>query len=76
MVHAVRAAMQSLRKTGTDFSSAQGMDPKAFFEVMGQYSDTFSVLSTPTQQFYNFQVFKRLSNLIIELVARLSSKSK
>ena len=27
--------MQSLKKTGTDFSSARGMDPKAFFEVMG-----------------------------------------
>ena len=27
--------MASLKKTGTDFSSAQGMDPKAFFEVMG-----------------------------------------
>jgi hypothetical protein len=27
--------MQSLKKTGTDFSSAKGMDPKAFFEVMG-----------------------------------------
>lgn len=37
MVHAVRAAMQSLMKTGTDFSSARGMDPKAFFEVMGKY---------------------------------------
>ncbi|KAG6902768.1 hypothetical protein C0995_011916 [Termitomyces sp. Mi166 len=35
MVHAVRAAMQSLKKTGTDFTSAQGMDPKAFFTVMG-----------------------------------------
>ncbi|TFK74630.1 oxaloacetate acetylhydrolase [Pluteus cervinus] len=35
MVHAVRAAMRSLKKTGTDFVSAQGMDPKAFFEVMG-----------------------------------------
>lgn len=35
MVHAVRAAMQSLKKTGTDFVSAQGMDPKTFFEVMG-----------------------------------------
>ena len=37
MVHAVRAAMHSLKKTGTDFSSAKGMDPKSFFEVMGQY---------------------------------------
>jgi hypothetical protein len=27
--------MKSLKKTGTDFSSAQGMDPKAFFGVMG-----------------------------------------
>ncbi|KAJ8472772.1 hypothetical protein ONZ45_g16534 [Pleurotus djamor] len=35
MVHACRAAMQSLKKTGTDFVSAQGMDPKAFFKVMG-----------------------------------------
>ncbi|KAL0578926.1 hypothetical protein V5O48_003074 [Marasmius crinis-equi] len=35
MVHAVRAAMHSLKKTGTDFISAQGMDPKKFFEVMG-----------------------------------------
>lgn len=37
MVHGVRAAMQSLKKTGTDFSSARGMDPKAFFEVMGMF---------------------------------------
>jgi hypothetical protein len=35
MVHAVRAAMHSLKKTGTDFTSAKGMDPKSFFEVMG-----------------------------------------
>lgn len=35
MVHSVRAAMRSLKKTGTDFTSAKGMDPKAFFEVMG-----------------------------------------
>ncbi|KAG1802926.1 phosphoenolpyruvate pyruvate domain-containing protein [Suillus plorans] len=34
-VHGIRAAMRSLKKTGTDFSSAKGMDPKAFFEVMG-----------------------------------------
>lgn len=27
--------MRSLKKTGTDFSSAKGMDPKAFFEVVG-----------------------------------------
>ena len=31
-------AMRSLKKTGTDFSSARGMDPKAFFEVMGECS--------------------------------------
>ncbi|KAF9071701.1 Pyruvate/Phosphoenolpyruvate kinase-like domain-containing protein [Rhodocollybia butyracea] len=35
MVHALRAAMRSLKKTGTDWTSAQGMDPKSFFEVMG-----------------------------------------
>ncbi|KAF9446520.1 Phosphoenolpyruvate/pyruvate domain-containing protein [Macrolepiota fuliginosa MF-IS2] len=35
MVHGVRAAMKSLKETGTDFGTAQGMDPKAFFEVMG-----------------------------------------
>ena len=34
-VHGIRAAMASLKKTGTDFSSAKGMDPKAFFQVMG-----------------------------------------
>ncbi|KAJ7496860.1 oxaloacetate acetylhydrolase [Mycena latifolia] len=35
MVHAVRAAMKSLRETGTDFNCAQGMGPREFFEVMG-----------------------------------------
>jgi len=35
MVHGVRAAMKSLKVTGTDFSTAKGMDPKKFFEVMG-----------------------------------------
>ena len=35
MVHAVREAMHLLKKTGTDFSSARGMDPKAFFKVVG-----------------------------------------
>ncbi|KAI0321333.1 phosphoenolpyruvate pyruvate domain-containing protein [Amylostereum chailletii] len=34
-LHGIRAAMHSLKKTGTDFTSAKGMDPKAFFEVMG-----------------------------------------
>jgi hypothetical protein len=33
--HGIRNAMHLLKKTGTDFSSAQGMDPKAFFGVMG-----------------------------------------
>ena len=33
-VHGIRAAMHSLKKTGTDFTSAQGMDPRQFFEVM------------------------------------------
>lgn len=28
--------MKSLKETGTDFSTAKGMDPKAFFEVMGK----------------------------------------
>ncbi|KAF9257050.1 oxaloacetate acetylhydrolase, partial [Marasmius fiardii PR-910] len=35
ILHGVRAAMRSLKMTGTDFTSAQGMDPKKFFEVMG-----------------------------------------
>ncbi|KAJ6589911.1 oxaloacetate acetylhydrolase [Mycena vulgaris] len=35
MVHALRAAMKALKETGTDFSSAQGMGPREFFEVMG-----------------------------------------
>ncbi|KAJ6593421.1 oxaloacetate acetylhydrolase [Mycena capillaripes] len=35
MVHAVRAAMKSLRETGTDFGCAHGMGPREFFEVMG-----------------------------------------
>ncbi|KAF8911532.1 oxaloacetate acetylhydrolase [Gymnopilus junonius] len=35
MVHACRAAMRALKKTGTDLSSSRGMDPKQFFEVMG-----------------------------------------
>ena len=47
MVHAVRAAMQSLKKTGTDFSSAQGMVPKAFFEVMGTCTTILRLHETP-----------------------------
>lgn len=45
MVHAVRQAMQSLKKTGTDFGTSGGMNPKEFFEVMGTYPftpDTFN----------------------------------
>lgn len=34
-LHGIRAAMRSLKATGTDFTSARGMDPKAFFKVMG-----------------------------------------
>jgi hypothetical protein len=37
MVHAVRSAMASLKKTGTDFASSKGMDPRSFFEVMGMF---------------------------------------
>lgn len=33
--HGIREAMHLLKKTGTDFTSARGMDPKAFFAVMG-----------------------------------------
>jgi hypothetical protein len=40
MVHGVREAMKGLKETGTDFSTAKGMDPKAFFEVMGRHSAT------------------------------------
>ncbi|KAF9529721.1 Pyruvate/Phosphoenolpyruvate kinase-like domain-containing protein [Crepidotus variabilis] len=35
MIHACRSAMQSLKKTGTDYTSARGMDPTAFFKTMG-----------------------------------------
>ncbi|KAG8685304.1 hypothetical protein FRC08_013185 [Ceratobasidium sp. 394] len=34
-VHAIREAMYLLKKTGTDHTSAKGMDPRAFFEVVG-----------------------------------------
>ncbi|QRV90297.1 carboxyphosphonoenolpyruvate phosphonomutase [Ceratobasidium sp. AG-Ba] len=34
-VHGIREAMASLKKTGTDHQSARGMDPRAFFEVVG-----------------------------------------
>lgn len=34
-LESIRAAMSSLKKTGTDFTSSQGMDPKSFFEIMG-----------------------------------------
>jgi len=35
IAHAIRAAMKSLKMTGSDFSSAKGMEPKSFFELMG-----------------------------------------
>jgi hypothetical protein len=44
MVHALRAAMQSLKKTGTDATSAQGMDPKQFFNVVGEYFSQISLI--------------------------------
>ncbi len=53
MVHAVRDAMRSLKKTGTDFTSARGMDPKAFFEVMGEYLSR--LLSRPALTQYIYQ---------------------
>jgi len=50
MVHGVRAAMKSLKVSGTDFSSAKGMDPKKFFEVMGKFYK-LSYTSIFTQHF-------------------------
>lgn len=50
-VHGIRAAMQSLKKTGTDFTSAQGMDPKAFFQVMG----AFDFFCNPLEFFFSDQ---------------------
>ncbi|KAL0571789.1 hypothetical protein V5O48_010163, partial [Marasmius crinis-equi] len=35
MIHALREALQSLKKTGSDVPTAQGMGPRQFFEVMG-----------------------------------------
>ncbi|KAJ7061508.1 Pyruvate/Phosphoenolpyruvate kinase-like domain-containing protein [Mycena amicta] len=35
IVHALRAAMKSLKQTGTDYVASQGMGPREFFEVMG-----------------------------------------
>ncbi|KAG5720766.1 Carboxyvinyl-carboxyphosphonate phosphorylmutase, partial [Termitomyces sp. T112] len=34
-VHGIRAAFQSLKTTGSDVSTAKGMGPKQFFQVMG-----------------------------------------
>jgi len=34
-IHGIRAALQSIKDTGSDVSTAQGMGPKQFFEVMG-----------------------------------------
>jgi hypothetical protein len=44
--------MQSLKKTGTDFTSAQGMDPKAFFEVMGMRNNDSEVERTNVESEY------------------------
>ncbi|ESK97373.1 oxaloacetate acetylhydrolase [Moniliophthora roreri MCA 2997] len=35
MAHAVRAALQSLKQTGSDVTAAKGMGPRQFFQVMG-----------------------------------------
>jgi len=35
MVCAVHNAMRSMKETGTDFTSARGMESKAFFKAMG-----------------------------------------
>lgn len=35
MVHGLREAMSLLKKTGTDHTSARGMDPREFFKVVG-----------------------------------------
>ncbi|EEB95297.1 hypothetical protein MPER_05749, partial [Moniliophthora perniciosa FA553] len=35
MVHAARAALQSLKQTGSDVTAANGMGPRQFFQVMG-----------------------------------------
>ncbi|KAG6828555.1 hypothetical protein H0H92_007580 [Tricholoma furcatifolium] len=34
-VHGIRTALQSLKRSGSDLESAQGMGPKQFFQVMG-----------------------------------------
>ena len=57
-VHGIRAAMASLKKTGTDFTSAKGMDPKAFFEVMGAFSRSLH-LSSVSDHLCNAQVSTR-----------------
>ena len=59
--------MRSLKKTGTDFSSAQGMDPKAFFEVMGMSCNFF-----PSYQF--LMSFLGL-NEVVSLDARAGGKA-
>ena len=62
--------MRSLKKTGTDFSSAQGMDPKKFFEVMGKSSRTIHLNSR-----YNDVIFILGLNEVIELDARAGGKA-
>lgn len=38
--------MQALKKTGTDFSTSRGMNPKQFFEIMGKFSIVNSSVSS------------------------------
>ena len=56
--------MRSLKKTGTDFTSAQGMDPKAFFEVMGKWRS-----DSPRSMLIDYFRFTGL-NEVVELDAK------
>ena len=71
-VHGIRAAMASLKKTGTDFTSAKGMDPKAFFEVMGTHHRTLS--SLPQTASAHFLSFAGL-NAVVTLDAQAGGKA-
>ena len=35
-IHAMRESLQSLKRTGSDVDSAQGMGPRQFFQIMGE----------------------------------------
>ncbi|CAE6476933.1 unnamed protein product [Rhizoctonia solani] len=43
--HGIREAMALLKKTGTDHTSARGMDPRKFFEVVGLDEPSFAETS-------------------------------